>query len=389
MRSNQPSATRSVAIAGGFARTPSSKSRSSRSSSAWSGWSSTRRRWPPPRRSPTRPAGDAPSGPASPRTAASCWSRTASWPARSRTSARSRRPPNGSSTTSTIVDEQLREIRDDLPPDYYRELPKLAEGHLAGYPRVLGLAWAYIAHTDSRFDPESLRRMVRAYQEVEPLTIGELWAIAISLRILLVENLRRLAEQIVRSRAARQKADELADGLLGLGHGQPGGRGGGPASALACGASDGGPRPALPAPARSGPCGHPGPRLAGGAPRGPGDDRRGDGPPRAPAPGDDERDGPQRDHEHAPHLVVRLGPVRRERQPGRRGPSGAKLRSRTMDFATRDRYRHAVEELARGSGLTEVEVARTGRGDGGCRAARLTTSTPSADRLDAETPATT
>jgi len=104
-----------------------------------------------------------------------------------------------------IVDEQLREIRDDLPPGYYRELPKLAEGHLADYPRVLGLAWAYIAHTDSRFDPESLRRMVRAYQVVEPLTIGELWAIAISLRILLVDNLRRLAERIVRSRAARQR----------------------------------------------------------------------------------------------------------------------------------------------------------------------------------------
>ena len=116
-----------------------------------------------------------------------------------------------------IVDEQLREIRDDLPADYYRELPKLAEGHLAGYPRVLSLAWAYIAHTDSRFDPESLRRMVRAYQEVEPLTIGELWAIAISLRILLVDNLRRLAERIVRGRAARQQADELADGLLGVG----------------------------------------------------------------------------------------------------------------------------------------------------------------------------
>ena len=101
----------------------------------------------------------------------------------------------------SVVDEQLREIRDDLPPDYYRELPKLAGGHLDGYPRVLGLAWAYIAHTDSRFDPESLRRMVHAYQEVEPLTIGELWAIAISLRILYVENLRRLAERIVRSRA--------------------------------------------------------------------------------------------------------------------------------------------------------------------------------------------
>jgi hypothetical protein len=29
-----------------------------------------------------------------------------------------------------------------------------------------------------------------------------------------------------------------------------------------------------------------------------------------------------------------------------------------MDFATRDRYRHAVEEIARGSSLAEVEVAR-------------------------------
>jgi cyclic beta-1,2-glucan synthetase len=120
-----------------------------------------------------------------------------------------------------IVDEQLREIRDDLPPDYYRALPKLADGPLAGYPRVLGLAWAYIAHTDSRFEPESLRRMVRAYQGVEPLTIGELWAIAISLRILLVDNLRRLSEQIVHSRRARQKADELADSLLGIGRQDP------------------------------------------------------------------------------------------------------------------------------------------------------------------------
>ncbi len=115
-----------------------------------------------------------------------------------------------------IVDEQLREIRDDLPADYYRQLPKLAEGHLQGYPRVVGLAWAYIAHTDSRFDAESLHRFVDAYQQVEPLTIGELWAIAISLRIVLVENLRRLAELIVRGREERQKANELADGILGL-----------------------------------------------------------------------------------------------------------------------------------------------------------------------------
>ncbi len=116
-----------------------------------------------------------------------------------------------------VVDEQLREIRDDLPVGFYRELPALAGGHLAGFPRVYGIAWAYVAHTDSRFDPESLRRFVRAYQKVQALTIGELWALTISLRVVLVENLRRLADAIVRGRVARQEADALADELLGLG----------------------------------------------------------------------------------------------------------------------------------------------------------------------------
>ena len=119
-----------------------------------------------------------------------------------------------------IVEEQLREIQDDLPTGYYRKLPKLASGHLQGYPRVYGVAWAYVAHTDSHFDPEGLRRFVTAYQKVQPLDIGELWAVAITLRVVLVENLRRLMDRIVRSRTERQEADLLADSLLGAG-GQP------------------------------------------------------------------------------------------------------------------------------------------------------------------------
>jgi cyclic beta-1,2-glucan synthetase len=114
-----------------------------------------------------------------------------------------------------IVEEQLREIRDDMPPGFYRRLPKLASGHLEGYPRVFGVAWAFVAHTDSRFEPELLRRFVSSYQRVQPLTIGELWALAITLRVVLVENLRKLADSIVSSRRAREEADRLVDGLLG------------------------------------------------------------------------------------------------------------------------------------------------------------------------------
>ncbi len=78
------------------------------------------------------------------------------------------------------------------------------------------MTWAYVAHTDSRFELETLQRFVRAYQGVQPLTIGELWAVPIHLRVALVENLRRLSQLIVRSRHARAQADELADRLLGL-----------------------------------------------------------------------------------------------------------------------------------------------------------------------------
>ena len=150
-------------------------------------------------------------------------------------------------------------------------------------------------------------------------------------------------------------------------HGQPGGRGGIRASALAGDAPDGGPRPALPAPAGPGPCRHPRPALAGGAPRGAGDHRRGDGPSRAPAPGDDERDGPKRDHEHAPHLVVRLGRVRRRREPGRRGAQSSKL---VRGDGLRDTRSLPARRRRAGPGFRphRDRGRPEGRGDGGPRA---------------------
>ena len=115
-----------------------------------------------------------------------------------------------------IVDKQLSDIREHLPPAYYQQLPKLAGGHLAGFPRVYGMMWGLVAHTDSRFDPSLLLRYVQAYQRVQPLTMGELWAVAITLRVVLIENLRRLSVRIVGSQIARKEADALADAVLGL-----------------------------------------------------------------------------------------------------------------------------------------------------------------------------
>lgn len=120
-----------------------------------------------------------------------------------------------------IIEGQLRDINEHLPIGFYKQLPKLSEGYLKDYPRVYGLSWAFVAHTDSRFDPELLIQFVQAYQHIQPLTIGELWAIAITLRVVLVENLRRLSVRILSSMQARKSADRLADELLGLSSGIP------------------------------------------------------------------------------------------------------------------------------------------------------------------------
>src|SRR5438128_590927 len=120
-----------------------------------------------------------------------------------------------------IVEEQVREIREDLPKSYYHELPKLGEGDFKKYPRIYALSVALIAHTDSHLDTETLRRFINAYQKVSPLSIGELWAVPISLRVALVENLRRLATRIVQSRTERDDADRLADKLLEQAQRQP------------------------------------------------------------------------------------------------------------------------------------------------------------------------
>ncbi len=116
-----------------------------------------------------------------------------------------------------VIEAQVREVRDALPPNYYRQLPKLAEGPFEGYPRVLGLAWAYVSHTDSHVDPELLRRFIAAYQRVQPLTVGELWAVPITLRFVLLENLRRLVDEIGNDRRAFEAAQSVAERIHAAG----------------------------------------------------------------------------------------------------------------------------------------------------------------------------
>lgn len=108
----------------------------------------------------------------------------------------------------TVVEEHLQEICKDLPRYNYDELPKLKAGDLAGFPRIYAIALALTAHINNCLDIDTLRRFILTYQRVTPLTISELWGLAVTLRLVLTENLQRLATRIVTAHEQREEAME-------------------------------------------------------------------------------------------------------------------------------------------------------------------------------------
>ena len=112
------------------------------------------------------------------------------------------------------IEEQIRMARLHLPMNYSKNLPHLLNGPLAGYPRVYGLATELLLHTDGRMDAERLKSVVEEYQTVSILNLGELWAIPIMLRLALIENLRRISLRISKASYDRSLASNWVDKII-------------------------------------------------------------------------------------------------------------------------------------------------------------------------------
>jgi cellobiose phosphorylase len=104
-----------------------------------------------------------------------------------------------------LIEEQIILAKKHFPKSYSSGLPRLVSGNSEGLPRVYDIALEIISHSDGRVDLNTLTAFVSAYQEVDKLTIGELWAIPIMLRLALIENLRRVSARI-----AMDKIDQNA-----------------------------------------------------------------------------------------------------------------------------------------------------------------------------------
>ena len=106
-----------------------------------------------------------------------------------------------------LIEEQIQLARRHLPRGYSRELPRLANGQSAGLPRVYDIVLELISHVDAQIDAEPLSAFIAAYQTVHSLKLGELWAIPIMLRLGLIENLQRITTRLAIARRDRDLAD--------------------------------------------------------------------------------------------------------------------------------------------------------------------------------------
>ncbi|MDF1610304.1 glucoamylase family protein [Hoeflea sp. YIM 152468] len=112
-----------------------------------------------------------------------------------------------------LVDENVRQVVRDLPKKFYHRLPKVPVEGGGEVPRTLAISWLYIAHTNSCFEPEWLTSLITGFQKHQVLTIGEIWAIPAILRMVLLENLRRISDRVEASRKTRALANRFADAV--------------------------------------------------------------------------------------------------------------------------------------------------------------------------------
>lgn len=120
-----------------------------------------------------------------------------------------------------IIQGNIEEIYRNLPRKFYKDLPQLLEGPYAGLPRVYVVAKELINYTANRLNHDNIIAFLNSYQSVDPLTIGELWALALMLRLRLVENLHYLAIHIDRRLHEGEYAGFWGNRLLNVARRQP------------------------------------------------------------------------------------------------------------------------------------------------------------------------
>ncbi len=121
-----------------------------------------------------------------------------------------------------VLQNCTEEIRRGLSFKYYQELPKVTSGPMAHLPRIYVIARDLIDTTSNRLNRENITAFLNSYLTVDDLTSGELWALPLMLKLSLLDHIQSLAVELDRHLHEGELARFWGNRILNIAKTEPG-----------------------------------------------------------------------------------------------------------------------------------------------------------------------
>lgn len=113
-----------------------------------------------------------------------------------------------------IIEERVKQIKDELTLTKYKKFLGLDNGQYAGYARIYILAKEMCTYTDSNINKENLEFMLTSYQRRKTLNMDEIWNIELFIKIVIIENIKDICEKIYASQMQKYRVENIIERLV-------------------------------------------------------------------------------------------------------------------------------------------------------------------------------
>lgn len=113
-----------------------------------------------------------------------------------------------------LIEKEYKDIKYITSRDYFKNLPFIDDGIMKGYPRIYSIAEEIISHSDGRISEDEIETFISEYQKNTILLTGELWALPIMLRIVIIHNINKVVSRILFSVKEKSKGEKLAERII-------------------------------------------------------------------------------------------------------------------------------------------------------------------------------
>jgi len=113
-----------------------------------------------------------------------------------------------------VIEKEYKFIKKHLSKKYLKSLPILKSGALKGYPRIYAVSREILGIYRDKLTRDNINKFLKRYEETTILTMGELWALPIMLKIAYLEIIGKSSVLIVDKANDRHRGERLADRII-------------------------------------------------------------------------------------------------------------------------------------------------------------------------------